>query len=199
MNVDLGEDPKKGAIDVGLGFVVAKGNLIATKQADGSYLYAFAEEQGYYENPSSYFCWNTLDPTLTNGNAGIWSDSLDPCRKINGGWHTPTKVQMEAIVNSGTTWGTYTMKDGTIKNGRYFGTTKVPSIDDQEKHIFLPATGHRYGSSYLIVNQGGHYWTSTFNNGDTSRAYHLDFRSNSCIIINNSRFYGLAVRCVLDK
>lgn len=200
LDTDLGEDPKKGAIDmIDLDFYVAGGNLIATKQDDGTYTYAFAKEQGYYSGiyaGSDYFCWNTLDPTVT-ATQSSWDNARDPCRKVgDGNWYTPTQAQLQALVNAGNVGGIYTMKDGTPKNGRYFGTTVVPSKTDQDRCVFLPAAGYRYGGSFHNAGADGDYWS---NEGTSSKGYHLAFTSGSAFFVGNYKEHGLSLRCVRDK
>lgn len=201
LNTDLGEDPNK-PIDIGIGFVVATGNLVATKQVDGTYTYAFAEEQGYYGGKNSetdYFCWNTLEPTGSIAQSA-WDDTRDPCRKIGDGlWYTPTKEQFQALIDAGHVWGTYTMNNGTTANGRYFGITgKVPTEAEQGKYVFLPAAGSRVGGRWYDVSTFGGYWFSTPNG---TGAYSLGFFEGDDCYVNNgdNRTYGRSVRCVRNK
>lgn len=201
LNTDLGEDPNK-PIDIGIGFVVATGNLVATKQVDGTYTYAFAEEQGYYGGKNSetdYFCWNTLEPTGSIAQSA-WDDTRDPCRKIGDGlWYTPTKEQFQALIDAGHVWGTYTMNNGTTANGRYFGITgKIPTEAEQGKYVFLPAAGSRVGGRWYDVSTFGGYWFSTPNG---TGAYSLGFFEGDDCYVNNgdNRTYGRSVRCVRNK
>lgn len=214
LDTDLGEDPNKPIEVNGLGFVVAKGNLVAT-QADGTY--AFAEEQGYYSGVSGqaydlsggdYFCWNTLDPSRFNVTQSSWDDSRDPCRQIGAGqWHTPTQDQLKELGELNTVWGTYEMKDGTKKYGRYYGTATAPATkEDQDKYVFLPAAGNRdYGSKGTIADEGssgvGYYWSSTPAASDADRALKLYFSSNGVGdgVGMFGRYNGCPVRCVRDK
>ena len=204
LNTDLGEDPNK-PLDVGLPFYVAKGNLIATKQADGTLSYAFADEQGYYSGEvdgGDLFCWNTADPFTFEVTQSSWEDARDPCRKVgDGNWRTPTDAELKALVNAGNVWGEniYTMKDETTKNGRYFGTTAVPAKADQDNYVFLPAAGNRLGSSCDDAGTSGHYWSATLNTSNTYNAYGLGFNSSVCYVGNYYRNDGFSLRCVHDK
>lgn len=209
---EMENPPVPHAIEVeGLDFYVADGNLRAIKQADGTYEYAFAEEQGYYSGVNDaaydpaggdYFCWNTLDPNLTDENQTEWKDERDPCRQIDGGqWYTPTEAQLQALIDAGNIWGEsiYKMKDGTKVNGRYFGTSTVPSEADQDKYVFLPAAGYRDGSSYNGTGTYGYYWSGTLYTSDTNIAYDLYFRSGTCYVGGLDRNYGFSLRCVRNK
>lgn len=198
------DKPIEHAIDINLDFYIADGNLMATSDGAGGYTYAFAEEQGYYGGDGSqtdYFCWNTLEPTGQIAQSS-WDDARDPCRKIgDGNWYTPTQAQCQALVGAGNVWGKdiYTMQDGTTKNGRYFGTTTVPSKADQNKYVFLPAAGYRYGSSYLKAGTHGYYWSATLYASSTDEAHDLYFYSSGCLVDSYRRNYGFPLRCVRDK
>ena len=194
------------AIDIGLDFYIADGNVRATSDGKGGYTYAFAEEQGYYSGVNGaynaaggdYFCWNDLDPSNTNVTQTEWDDNRDVCRKIgDGNWYTPTQVQLKALLDAGNIWGTYTMNGKNI-NGRYFGTNSIPNEADQDKYVFLPAAGNRYDTSWSDVGSGGYYWSST---PISSNAYYLYF--NRGIIapenIDGYRNYGFSMRCVRNK
>ena len=62
--------------------------------------------------------------------------------------------------------------------------------------VFLPASGHRSGSSIGDVQDRGYYWSAT---PDGSRyAYYLDFYSGGADWRSNDRYYGQAVRLVQD-
>ena len=205
LNTDLGEDPNK-PLDVGLPFYVAKGNLIATKQADGSLSYAFADEQGYYSEKvdgGDLFCWNTDNPFTLEVTQSSWEDARDPCRKVGDGkWRTPTDAELQALIDTGNVWGEniYTMKDGTTKNGGYFGTTTVPAKADQDKYVFLPAAGgRRYGNSYYDAGTSSYCWSATLYTSHPNFAYTLKFNSSDCCVINLDRSYGRSLRCVHDK
>lgn len=204
LNTDLGEDPNK-PLDVGLPFYVAKGNLIATKQADGTLSYAFAKEQGYYSGEADggdYFCWNTIDPFTFGVTQSSWEDARDPCRQVaDGTWRTPTDAELQALIDAGNVWGAniYTMKDGTTKNGRYFGTTTVPAEADQDKYVFLPAAGGRDSYGYSNAGAYSYYWSATLDASYTDYAYYLRFYSSYCGVSNYDRNHGFSVRCVRNK
>ena len=190
-------------IDIGVGFYIAKGNLMATK-VDGSLSYAFAEEQGYYSGKADggdLFCWNTADPFTFEVTQSSWEDARDPCRKVGDGkWRTPTDAELQALIDAGNVWGEniYTMTDGTTKNGRYFGTITVPAEADQDKYVFLPTASYRNGSSYNNAGDGtgGYYWSTT---SAGTFACRLIFYSSSCGVDANRRNLGNPVRCVRDK
>ena len=191
-------------VDIGVGFYIAKGNLMTTKQADGTLSYAFADEQGYYSGKADggdLFCWNTDDPFAFSVTQSSWDDARDPCRKVgDGNWRTPTDAELKKMIDAGNVWGEdiYTMKDGTTKNGRYFGTTTVPPEADQDNYVFLPAAGYRDGSSYDYAGTHGGYWSATLKSSDTNYAYGLYFYSSYYLVSIYDRYLGFSLRCVKD-
>lgn len=201
-------EPPPHAIDIGLDFYIADGNVRATSDGKGGYTYAFAEEQGYYSGVNGdynsdggdYFCWNDLAPSNTNVSQTEWDDNRDVCRKIGDGkWYTPSQTQFKVLANAESVWGEgiYKMKDGTTRNGRYFGTTTVPDQADQDQYVFLPTAGYRYGVSWYYVGSDGYYWSSTLT---SSGAYSLSFNSGNINPEDGySRNFGFTVRCVRDK
>lgn len=205
----------KNAIDIGLDFYIADGNVVATSDGNGGYTYAFAEEQGYYSGVNEtaydsaggdYFCWNDLAPGSTNVSQTEWDDKRDVCRKIgDGGWYTPTQAQLKALANAESVWGEgiYKMKDGPARNGQYFGTTTVPNQADQDKYVFLPAAGLSSAdiSNWFNVGESGHYWSDTYNDGesDESEAHYFYFREDYTDVLSDLCYSYMPVRCVRDK
>lgn len=190
------------SIDLGLDFVIAPGNLIATANGSDGYTYTFAAEQGYCGGDGSktdYFCWNTLEP-MGSVTQSSWDDARDPCRKVGDGeWYTPIQVQFQKLIDKGNVWGEniYIMKNGTTVNGCYLGTMTVPTTSNQDKYVFLPAAGFCNSGRYLEVGVTGTYWSATLSGG--SKAYDLHFLSGSCGVGYGSRYDGVSVRCVRDK
>lgn len=189
-------------IDLGLTFVIASGNLLAAPNGSGGYTYSFAEVQGYYSGDGTvgdYYCWNTLDPNLTNERQSAWDDARDACRQVDDGkWYTPSMEQWNLMLAKGSVWGTYTTGSG-VKSGYYIGTTSLPSGNNQDKYLFLPAAGGRYGGdSWNNVNIMANYWSST--PSEYGAAHSLFFTKDG---INeesgNSRYYAFPLRCIRDK
>lgn len=195
------------AIDIGLSFFVADGNLIGTKQADGTITYAFASEQGWYSKVGTggdYFCWNELDPTVLDVVHSEWSDERDPCRKVPGGrWYTPTRAQCNEFRNTDSRQGTWTMADKTTVKGIYLGIKdKDPELVNQGKYVFLPLTGYRDpngGGGVGYYGMFGEYWTNEIlDNGNALEIYFTD-GSLSTGDYADPRNTGLTLRCVADK
>ena len=102
-----------------------------------------------------------------------------------GAWRMPTYDELNEL-NTQCTW-TWTTQDGV--NGY-----KVEGPNGNS--IFLPAAGHRYGSSLYNAENFGYYWSSTpYENFDYD-AYYLYFSSASHDMSSNDRYYGWSVRPV---
>lgn len=194
------------SIDLGLDFVIASGNLIATQYVGdgGGYDYTFADEQGYYDGGGSftdYFCWNTLEPTgdITQS---VWDEARDACKLVgDGSWRTPTKAQFEALMTKGYVLASYTLKSGATVNGVYFGTTTVPSATDQNKYLFLPAAGCQYpndGSAADLSGTHGYYWASDNIPADNF-GYSLYFYTGNVSVPGHRKADGFPIRCVKEK
>lgn len=193
-------------IDIGLPVLFAWGNVIATRQADGSYTYAFAKNQGYNSglvNGGDYFNWNTLEPDHILSQSS-WDDARDICRKIKGGkWRTPTRAELTMLhtmfTGGNTCWGRYWL-DGNVVEGRYWGVSVQPDQSHQDTYLFLPFSGFRDSGLPTIQSRGGKggIWGSDDDGG-----------ANACVILyNNSnvivgdiskQLVGETVRCVKDK
>lgn len=195
--------PEIPPVDIGLPFVIASGNLVAAPNASGGYTYSFAEDQGYYSGNGSdgdYYCWNTLDPNLTNEVQPAWDDARDACRQVaDGTWYTPSIEQWRLMLGKGSVWGTYAAGSGT-KNGYYIGTSSIPLEAEQNKFLFLPATGARYGDSCNGMNTSAYYWSSTGNASDNVAAHGIFFAKTTISEETaNNRNYGFPLRCIKNK
>lgn len=181
-----------------LGFLVAPSNLRAVKLSDGSFAYEFANSQAWFSyerEGGDYFNWNTLDPTADTAAETVWSDSRDACRQAGPGWRTPTKAELQKVIDLPSYWGTWKELDGTVINGRYYGIASQPAATDRYKYVFLPASGERNGSGMAGMGIVGMYWTTTNDrlaSQDNMNAAYAPFYPVAPT-------YGLALRCVKDK
>ena len=180
LDTDLGENPKKGAIEVeGLDFVVAPANIVLNEATSE---YTFATDQGDY---GYYFIF----------------DGIDYCQKINKYWYTPSVDQITQL-SAKQIWGTWKKKDGTLINGIYMGTTKVPLPEEQRKYIFLPAGGYRWGNGAAGTNnvtERGRYNTSAGTPGDSGSRTMFEFVHNGHWTTGDTSRIALSLRCVCDK
>ncbi len=104
-----------------------------------------------------------------------------------GSWRMPTKAEIQELKDKCTwTWTTQGGHNGykvTGKNG---------------KSIFLPAAGHRLGTTLYLAGTGGYDWSGTPDGGLDGYAYLLSFYgdSNSVDWDWSNRHIGLSVRPV---
>lgn len=196
-------------VDIGVGFYIAKGNLIATGTT-GNYKYGFTSDQGYYSSivgGGDYFCWNTLDPFVLLAFQSSWDDARDPCRKVSDGtWRTPSKAELQKMIDAGNVGGTYTTASGTTKEGWYFGTDKVPAVEEQDEYVFLPAAGIRPPSNSqsptAVPNWvGGAGYYLNCDGGKSSELEYLFISPSDETVrfdLDYEGGYGYSVRCVKD-
>ena len=180
-----------------LGFLVAPSNLRAIKLSDGSFAYEFAETPAWYsgeEDGGDYFTWNTLDPT-SNANETVWSDSRDACRQVGAGWRTPTKAELQKVIDLPSCWSTWKKTDGTVVNGRYFGIASQPADADRYKYVFLPANGERNGGGMSGQGASGTYWTTTSDRLAIGTSMTGDYAPFYPV----AHTYGFSLRCVKNK
>lgn len=220
LNVRCIKKPKKiyQPIDIGLPFLIAPGNLIATADGAGGYTYDFTDEQGTYTADLSggdYFIWHSADPTGEN------TDNIDPCSKVayeGKSWRTPTSDELHALANADNVWGTWTKSDGTSVNGRYFGVTGVPDVSIRNSVVFLPAAGYEeydYGNKvnkFYNGNLTGSYWSNSDSDSGLTEGDALWFDENEVKVYGfwkmhddgeNGIFalmvYQRSLRCICDK
>jgi hypothetical protein len=102
-----------------------------------------------------------------------------------GGWRMPTYDELNELIDRCTwTW--------TTQNGVNGYNVEGPS----GASIFLPAAGHRNGSSLGDAGSFGYYWSSSPIAGYDNNAYNLNFNSGDANMNNNNRANGYSVRCV---
>lgn len=208
----------RGPIDIGLPFLIAPGNLIATADGSGGYTYDFTDEQGTYTADLSggdYFIWHSADPTGEN------TDNIDPCSKVayeGKSWRTPTSDELHALANAGNVWGAWTKSDGTSVNGRYFGVTGVPDVSIRNSVVFLPAAGYEgydHGNKvdkFYDVNLTGSYWSNSESTSGLTEGDALWFDENEVKVygywkthedgvngIYALMWYQRSLRCICDK
>lgn len=194
------DEPPVDAIDIGLNFLIAKGNVIATSDGNGGYTYAFAECQGYYSGDPTkgdYFARSMLEPNvdfpLDDWSDSYWNDNNDPCRRIGDKkWYTPLNDQWGEMYEKGFVWGTYS-KGGITASGLYLGTKKLADAQaEPDKFVFLPAAGKISWKDSYLTNPGkwGYYI-------DQSTA--MQFNEDSFYQSDTYQSCQGSLRCVRDK
>lgn len=129
----------------------------------------------------------TYDSTDTPyaGTENPLATSADTAAQVWGGeWHTPTKTQIEELINNTTV--EYTQIEGV--NGNKF-------TSQNGKYIFIPACGWWNDNSKERAGQFAAYWSSTL---DQSMPYYFYFFTSSVSLTTNSRNYGYSIRPVIN-
>ena len=123
---------------------------------------------------------------------GILAKEYDAAAQIMGGdWKMPTHALMEELMEeTENTW--VTDYNGTNINGREFSSKTDPT-----KHIFIPAVGHRFNSSFSLKGSVSDVWGSSLGIIEPHCAWFLSFSSSDIGLYCDTREYGRAVRGVL--
>ncbi len=193
--------PIPQAVDLGLSVKWANFNLGAAKAEENGKYYAWADTRGYTLSEPHDFTWANApyctDPSNPT-NSSSWSkynttdaglESSDDAATVNlgGSWRMPTYAEWEQLVSQ-CTW-TWTSQSGI--NGY-----KVSASNGN--WIFLPAAGHRDGTSSYYVGSTGHYWSDLVVSRGVYDAWSMDFnltgRRNP--VSRYNRYYGFSVRPV---
>ena len=142
----------------------------------------------FYAPTGGFYDWNSTVQTT-----GIWNvTSYNPCPS---GWRPPTSVQIQSLINSGSTWTD--SGPGNLK-GRWFGGNHNT---DHQGSVFLPASGFRTETFAVTLRDSqAFYWAIDI---PTTPAYvnysTILFFSNSNSYINAAvRANGASVRCVKE-
>lgn len=119
-------------------------------------------------------------------------------------WRTPTKEEMEELINTSNCMWTWYDAFNTEFNGvpGYKVQSMIPGYTDN--YIFLPTTSWRYESSfytYSSIRTCGSYWSSSLymDNERCASTLEFDGSSENHNIDYNERWWGLCVRPVTDK
>ena len=186
-------------VDLGLSVKWATFNVGATKPEEYGDYFAWGETE-----PKSTYSWSNYkwcrgsETTLTKycNHSGYGTvdnkttlELSDDAAAVNlgGDWRMPTKAEQDELREQ-CTW-TWTTLNGV--NG-YKVTSK-----SNGKSIFLPAAGHRIGSSLNSAGSDGNYWSSSLYADSPYYAYYLLFNSSDVHRYNfDNRYYGFSVRPV---
>ena len=174
-------------VDLGLSVKWATCNIgAATPEEYGDY-YAWGETR----TKSTY----TEDNSTTYGKTygDISGDARYDAARANwgGSWRMPTKAECQELVNN-CTW------QWTNKNG----VAGYKVIGKNGNSIFLPAAGHRKGSSLDDAGEYGYYWGSTPDESSTEAAnnyfFYFSHSGDDYFTGGGYRYYGFTVRPVSE-
>ena len=172
-------------VDLGLpsGTRWATCNVGATKPSQAGKLYSWGEVQtkSSYTEANSKF---NSDPDPID----IAGTAFDVAHVNWGnGWKMPTREQAHELIDCCTF--EYVQLDGRW-------VAKLTSRYNNEV-IYLPTTGYKDGTNHSNANGCGNYWAST--PSDYGGAHGIAFGAAECTPGGGCRYYGQAVRPVLDK
>lgn len=150
------------------------------------------------EEYGDYFAWGEISPKEDYGYYSVtYGVSMPDISGIpqydaatanwGGAWRMPTRAEQSEL-RSNCTWEWTTLND--VSGYRVTGSNG--------NSIFLPAAGHRYGTSSYDVGSGGFYWSSTPHGDDVGNAYGLRFNSDYYDWSWYYRYNGQSVRPVLE-
>ena len=191
-------------VDLGLSVKWATCNVGASSPEDYGDYFAWGETTAKTTYDWSTYKWcNGSFSTLTKycnsssyGNNGFTDyktvlDLSDDAARANwgGSWRMPTDAELAELRQQCTwTWTTQNGVNGYKVTSKKFGYTN--------KSIFLPAAGHRYGSSLFSAGSDGDYWSSSRDTYDPCYAYGLSFNSDYVMRLDDTRNTGQSVRPV---
>ena len=194
-------------VDLGLpsGLKWAKYNVGATNETDYGYYFQWGDIEDKSKSDCSWrtyeHCngtYNTLTKYCTNSSYGTVDNITtldledDAARAHMGGdWRMPTRDEFRELFD-------YTNNEWIVNyNGSGVNCRKFTSKTNGNS-IFIPASGYRLGSSFRGQGRGGDVWSSSLNATLPGGALELGFGSGSIYMGDSGRYYGLAVRGVMD-
>lgn len=181
------------AIDLGLSVKWASCNVGAESPEDYGGYYAWGETKEKNDYSSSTSITYGLSTSELRSQGIIDSDdnltaAYDAATDNWGSsWRMPTKEEIEELFNK-CSW------EWTSVNG--VSGRKVTGPNGNS--IFLPAAGYRYRTGVLSRGSGGHYWSGTLYEDDSSSAYGFCFYSGGRGWNDYGRNFGLTVRPVTE-
>lgn len=138
------------------------------------------------ENSLTYAVSDLLEQGFIEKN-GLLAPSYDAATANWGeGWRMPTRTEYLELIKE-CTWEWVTLDD---VNGYI-----VTGVNGN--HIFLPASGYRYGSFLYEIGEFGYYWNSS-KNSDYNTSYRIIFDRESQDVFHFFRCIGLTVRPVTE-
>lgn len=167
-------------VDLGLSVLWSSRNVGAPSGDQPGYYVGWGDSSGRQLSTmyDDYPCVNSISGTKYDFARQMWKES----------WRIPTLQEMlELMQQCQWMW--------TIING-------VPGyqvIGKNQKSIFLPAGGDRYGMQYEDAYYVGRYWTATLYEEETARAFFLEFSQQGAQISSLARYMGMLIRPVLNK
>lgn len=187
----------------------ARSNLVQT----GSGVTAPVSLAGAPLGAGSHWNWGMRDATRCTEfdmqyGADPWDsptpgdDNQDPCRSLGTGWRLPTQTELGKLVDKAAPSGTKVKignTTGTIGTKGWCPELKCAVCMDNGQLLALPITGYRGNDSFVVIDDGGYYWSST--PVGTDRAGLLTLYEGALYATGSEErnYAGLSVRCVKDN
>lgn len=165
-------------------------NIGASKNYPTNYGDYFA--WGETDNKSNFTAFNSI--TFDDEDMEDFSgDATYDAATANWGstWRMPTQDECQELIDNCTwKWGEYEYVN-SISNG-------YTVTDPNGNSIFLPATGHRSGTSSKLCGEYGGYWSSSPHDSDSKQAYSLNFFDSGPYVCGGARYGGRCIRPVSE-
>ena len=143
------------------------------------------------------YCWydNNSANKTTYGALYNWS-AVSTGKLCPAGWHVPTNDEW-VILND--YLGGSSLAGGKLKeSGTSHWTTPNTGAGNESGFTALPGGIRGSSGDFMNMRKSGYWWSSTaFSSSDALR-YSLDYQSSGLSGINDSKKYGLSIRCIKD-
>lgn len=188
-------EPTSDPVDLGIVLTREDGTTYklywAQSNLSASGLCAHPEDFGNYyawgeTAPKSDYSWNSYGTVDKKPKLELKDDVAHVI--LGGNWRMPTDAEWTAL-RAQCTW-TWTTLNGV--NGRL---VKAPNGNS----IFLPAAGHRRGTSHFDAGAFGYYWTASLRMDFPSNAFYSGFGPDIVSRGWFDRYYGFSIRPVTEQ
>ena len=209
-----GNNNKHEYVDLGLSVKWATCNIGASSPEEAGLYFAWGETSGYTAD-------TTQIPPVTVGKDFLWRDyefgeyvdqepdygmtkynsdgittleTTDDSATVNWGsdWRMPTKDEFDELLeNTTSSWTEVNGVSGLLLTSTVEGYEEVS--------LFFPAVGYAYDGQVYGIGANGCCWSASLGSEDVSSAYELGFNSGYCVVSNNNRCCGYAVRPVSSQ
>jgi hypothetical protein len=182
---------------------------------------AYATAQGWFGNGAvrdtiGNIAWRPIPYSTVTSPTGEDAHTLlanpdfgnykgDICNYLNKAYRMPTLDELQLLFNSKSSlyyipFSSFTITDQTADGKTtfsHYGTfTGIPGIT-----YYLPASVYRDATTGAVGTTGGlgRHWSGSATSNDDDDVYELRFGTGAAVTHTSPRYYGYAVRCVLQE
>lgn len=171
-------------------------NLKTTKYSEGSKIPNVTNNSEWLNLKSGAYCWYQNDSIKNKHRWGAlynYYTIADERNVCPSGWHVPTKVEWETLINflGGMTYGGGKMYTA-YRNGYL-----IQGLDNSS-HFTAIMGGGQFPGGFSDLKSYAYYGTSTSFNESDSYAIVLEYNNTSLGLQNGSKTFGISVRCIKD-